>query len=442
MDTSPVTLPVTPMSGRNPLKPENISDEEWIPESHLMPVIWYNPFRPKGSWSDDDEDQEAAQIAVNTAQTNALVDPNQVEPQGADEEKDLAPMPDLEEYARILQRLAIEQEQDRINQLHQNPEPEVPENPQASPPNLPNLCQADTQQVWPALTPLETPADVEDPASATFVVPKTSAEDKPIFFHRSDASSSNCLLEPFQNEGIPQLSLYSPTAQTIMKKMGYDAQNPIGLGGGRGILTPLEPTLTKSQLEDWKLHRRIDKSSYGMGYDPDTPMRQLTQRLQSRFVDQASTSHVDEDTDLPGYLFEELPDRDPGSSSNWYDFSDDEEELFDDTDSRLSNSEEPLFPKEVPYFNPVSAGDWDHLIASLEKNTDQEDLWTETERWSENALENPQGLVDLETSENVVEEPPSNLLTEDFVQKIDLGTPDKPRPVFISKNIKHEELPK
>ncbi|XXG62819.1 hypothetical protein AAC387_Pa05g1123 [Persea americana] len=107
---------------------EYLSDEEWIPESHLMPIIWYNPFKPHGSWSDDVEDQEAAQIAVNTAQTNALVDPNQVEPQGADEEKDLAPMPNLEEYARILQHLAIEQEQDRINQLHQNPEPEVPEN--------------------------------------------------------------------------------------------------------------------------------------------------------------------------------------------------------------------------------------------------------------------------------------------------------------------------
>ncbi|XXG85667.1 hypothetical protein AAC387_Pa11g0704 [Persea americana] len=100
-----------------------------------MPVIWYNPFQPQGSWSNDDEDQEAIQeSAVNPAQTNALVDPNQAEPQGADEEEDLAPMPNLEEYARILQRLAIEQEQDRINQLHQNPEPEVPDNLQVSPP--------------------------------------------------------------------------------------------------------------------------------------------------------------------------------------------------------------------------------------------------------------------------------------------------------------------
>ncbi|KAJ8615247.1 hypothetical protein MRB53_034619 [Persea americana] len=170
-------------------------------------------------------------------------------------------------------------------------------------------------------------------------------------------------------------------------------------------------------------------------------MRQLTQRLQSRFVDQASTSHVDEDIDLPGYLFEELPDKDPGSSSNWYDFSDDEEELSDDTDARFSDSEEPSSPKEVPYFNPISAGDWDHLIASLEKNTDQEDLWTETVPWSENAIGNPEGLVQLEASENIVEEPPSNLPTEDSVQKIDLGTPDNRLPVFISKNIKDEELP-
>ncbi|XXG59260.1 hypothetical protein AAC387_Pa04g1371 [Persea americana] len=100
-----------------------------------MLVIWYNPFQPQGSWSDDNGDQEAVQeSAVNPAQTNALVDPNQVEPQGADEEEDLAPMPDLEEYARILQRLAIEQEHDRINQLHRNPESEVPENLQTSRP--------------------------------------------------------------------------------------------------------------------------------------------------------------------------------------------------------------------------------------------------------------------------------------------------------------------
>ena len=126
----------------------------------------------------------------------------------------------------------------------------------------PSSNQADTPQVQLALTPFETPADVENLASATFIVPATTAKEKPIFFHRSNASPSNSLLEPFQNEGMPQLSLYSPMAQAIMKKMGYDAQNPIGLGGGHGILTPLEPTLTKSQLEDWKLHRRIDKSSY------------------------------------------------------------------------------------------------------------------------------------------------------------------------------------
>ena len=46
----------------------------------------------------------------------------------------------------------------------------------------------------------------------------------------------------------------------------------------------------------------------------------------------------------------------------------------------------------------------------------------------------------MEASKNIVEEPPSNLPTEDSVQKIDLGTPDNPRLVFISKNIKDEEL--
>ena len=58
---------------------EYLSDEEWIPESHLMLVIWYNPFQPQGSWSDDDENQEAVQEnVVNPALANALVDPDKV----------------------------------------------------------------------------------------------------------------------------------------------------------------------------------------------------------------------------------------------------------------------------------------------------------------------------------------------------------------------------
>ena len=111
-------------------------------------------------------------------------------------------------------------------------------------------------------------------------------------------------------------------------------------------------TLTKSQLDDWKLHRHIDKSSQGLGYDLDTPPRQ---RLQSRFADQASTSRIHEDIDLLGYLFEESLVKDPGRSSNWYDFSDDERELSDDTAVRFFDLEEPSSPKEVPYFDPASA---------------------------------------------------------------------------------------
>ena len=121
--------------------------------------------------------------------------------------------------------------------------------------------------------------------------------------------------------------------------MGYDAWNPVGLGGGRGILIPLELTLIKSQLEDWKPHHHVNKPSHGLGYDLDTSPRQLIQRRQSHFANQASTSRIDEDIDLPGYLFEELPVKDPGGSSNWYDFSEDEDELSDDIDARFSDPE-------------------------------------------------------------------------------------------------------
>ncbi|XXG70514.1 hypothetical protein AAC387_Pa06g3262 [Persea americana] len=170
--------------------------------------------------------------------------------------------------------------------------------------------QANILQIQPALPPMEAPTEVKDPTSASFFVPATSTEEKPIFFYRSEASSLSSLSEPFQTEDMPQLSLYSPMAQAIMKEMGYDAQNPIGLRGHHGILTPLEPALTKSQLEDWRLYRHMEKSSHGLGYDPDTPLKQLTQRLKSRFINQASTSRVHEDIDLPGYLFEEPPVKD------------------------------------------------------------------------------------------------------------------------------------
>ena len=69
--------------------------------------------------------------------------------------------------------------------------------------------------------------------------------------------------------------------------------------------------------------------------------------------------------------------------------------MSDDTDALFSDSEEPSSPKEVPYFDLVSAGDWDHLIASLEKNTDQEDLWTDAKPWSKNALGNLEGMPQL-----------------------------------------------
>ena len=125
-----------------------------------------------------------------------------------------------------------------------------------------------------------------------------------------------------------------------------------------------------------------------------------------------------------------------------YDLSDDEDKLFDDTDIWFSDLEEPSSSKEVLYFDPNSTGDWDHLIASLEKIINHEDSWTKIKPWSENALDTLEGFVELEASENIVKEPPSNLLIEDSVQKIDLGTPYNPRPVFINKNIKDDELPK
>ena len=70
------------------------------------------------------------------------MEPNNVEPRGADDEEDLSLMPNLAEYAMILQHLAIEQEQDRLNQLRRNPEPEVPENLQTSPQVTPENAES------------------------------------------------------------------------------------------------------------------------------------------------------------------------------------------------------------------------------------------------------------------------------------------------------------
>ena len=30
--------------------------EEWVLGPHLIPVIWYNPLQPQGSWFDDEKD--------------------------------------------------------------------------------------------------------------------------------------------------------------------------------------------------------------------------------------------------------------------------------------------------------------------------------------------------------------------------------------------------
>ena len=82
-------------------------------------------------------------------------------------------MPDLEEYMRILQCLAIEKEQDRINQLRRNPEPEVLEDLQASPPVTPEneeSCwiddpltsedESESQQSIQGITPIEVTLNV------------------------------------------------------------------------------------------------------------------------------------------------------------------------------------------------------------------------------------------------------------------------------------------
>ena len=86
---------------------EYLSDEEWVPKSHLIPVIWYNPLQPQGSWSDDKEDQKAA---IDLAPTISQWKSNQDEPKGVVEEGDLATMPYPEKNARIVQHLAEEQE--------------------------------------------------------------------------------------------------------------------------------------------------------------------------------------------------------------------------------------------------------------------------------------------------------------------------------------------
>ncbi|KAJ8620217.1 hypothetical protein MRB53_028746 [Persea americana] len=621
-----------------------------------------------GSLFDDDEDQEIVQKnAVNPALANALVDPNEVEPQGADEEEDLAPMPDLEEYARILQRLAIEQEQDRINQLHQNPELEVPEDLQTSPPNAsgsissgatssqvtsteisssqPSSPETMTSDIKPLPTdhheealadedllpenapcnaitedgnaaaeafsangedqalepegglPKEEPPleafevgkainalsgndnenagpkeafklnldvdkhapqvlqietdyrvkksktsskgekkeaggpcteclSVQKAGSATFAFNKEdlllgeTKHNRPLYFtgyikemsiHRvqiDPGSALNLIFTTALEElGIPPSKL-SHTSVSIFGFAG-SAQRPIGeikfklqidylisecikfvsnnylihlmfadkkpfkgkevhfadsqmyrdekeekeekIASFVGNLQKDKGKVPQQSSEENKPSRKPEESNpspFVVSFKSSKPLvittkakktKQMTggkfvvsfvsiiqdtdsdsetkddtssnqaDAQQSHFADHSSTSRDDEDIDLPGYLFEELPDKDPGSSSNWYDFSNDEKELSDGTDAQFSNSEEPSSLKEVPYFDPILTGDWDHLIASLEKSTDQEGLSTEAEPWSENVLGNPEGLVELKASKNIVEEPPSNL---------------------------------
>ena len=58
---------------------EYLSDEEWVPEPHLIPIIWHNPLQPQLSQSDDEEGQKVVQEdVVDPAPADALVEPNHV----------------------------------------------------------------------------------------------------------------------------------------------------------------------------------------------------------------------------------------------------------------------------------------------------------------------------------------------------------------------------
>ncbi|KAJ8615405.1 hypothetical protein MRB53_034777 [Persea americana] len=318
---------------------EYLSDEEWIPESHLMPVIWYNPFQPQGSWSDDDEDQEAAQNAINTAQTNALMDPNQVEPQGADEEEDLAPMPDLEEYARILQQ------------------PEVPENPQASPPVTPE----NEESCW-----IDDPLASEDESdSQRSIIEASSIEVACNVIVQDDCASE------------------APSAEATDS---HNASNSISSGAIYSQVTsteiaPSRPSSPETVTSEFK------------------PLP--TDHHEEALADEVFKEHPVNWSQVPNLI-----------GDVWTD------EILD-KEEKLLEAVQDLFPENAPHNAIIEDGN----AAAKVFSANGEDQPLETEG----------GLPK--------EEPPSNLPTEDFVQKIDLGTPDNPRPVFISKNIKDEELP-
>ncbi|KAJ8627667.1 hypothetical protein MRB53_020974 [Persea americana] len=156
--------------------------------------------------------------AVNPALANALVDPDEVEPQGVDEEEDLAPMPDLQEYARILQCLGIEQEQDRINQLHQNQEPKILENLQASPPVTPG----NEESSW-----------IDDPLTLEMsLIPNC-----PLWRHLLSKLPAIVQIDPgsvlnlISTTALEELSIPpSKPSHTFVSIFGYDgsAQRPIG----------------------------------------------------------------------------------------------------------------------------------------------------------------------------------------------------------------------
>ncbi|WP_211372176.1 hypothetical protein, partial [Flagellimonas olearia] len=153
-------------------------------------VIWYNPYAPQESWSDDEEDQVAAQEdAVNPAPVIAPVEINHVEPQGEDEEEDLAPMPDLEEYARILQHLALEQEQDHANEPPRNPEHEVPEENQVHSPSTPE----NGESCW-----IDNPLTSEDESDSEQATSPTRASCNVIYqgYSSSEASSDEITYTP------------------------------------------------------------------------------------------------------------------------------------------------------------------------------------------------------------------------------------------------------
>ncbi|KAJ8615703.1 hypothetical protein MRB53_035075 [Persea americana] len=226
--------------------------------------------------------------------------------------------------------------------------------------------------IEPPIPPMAPPIPAtENPKGDTFIVYYPSALYKPIVFHRAEMLPSSPVVESFVGTGKPQFYRYNVTVYKMMEKMDYDMKNPMGLSGGRGILTPIEAALSEEQREDLKIFSYLTQSSYGLGYRSMSAFDNLSQKFAAMgltgfpFSSKSESSQLKSESSSAECAEAEVQDEEDEVSSH-------DTETWQPTFDLLSVVQDELLYASIP------RGGWDHHLVNGNEPFQKENPWKGT----------------------------------------------------------------